>query len=259
MPANYDGDRTQISSSAGPVRIACPVDSDPPNAAVINTPMQRLADWIDWARQWAVSLLSTINTWTAKQIFSDVEINGPLAMDSHRITGVADPTSDTDADTRGARNTAIGEMSTHGGTSGSCILHNFLQPWTDVVSLSVVMMATGSLTPRSVFISLVPDLDTEAMAMHVEALAGIIATVEFECMRNAISLGRILACQLVNTEPTAAMAGFFPVAASWVDPTPPPGINTYKIRARIGSQYTDPSLLPVGYMQGVRMFAHEIL
>jgi len=46
MPSKYSGRAANVSPQQA-ITIACPVDHDPANAASVNVPLQKLADWID--------------------------------------------------------------------------------------------------------------------------------------------------------------------------------------------------------------------
>jgi hypothetical protein len=54
MPSNYHGNPAHIGQGQKPV-IACPVGTDAPNAASVNKPLQRLADFVAYLQQFAAT------------------------------------------------------------------------------------------------------------------------------------------------------------------------------------------------------------
>lgn len=62
MPANYNGDGSAIAAHS-PVVIPCPLDGDPRNAHVVNDPLQKLADLVQFLNTNALLLneLLTVN------------------------------------------------------------------------------------------------------------------------------------------------------------------------------------------------------
>ena len=54
MPANYTGNPAQVGQGQEPV-IACPVGTDAPNAASVNTPLQTLADFVAFLQTYAAT------------------------------------------------------------------------------------------------------------------------------------------------------------------------------------------------------------
>ncbi len=54
MPSNYSGNAARVAQGQAPV-IACPVGTDAPNAASVNTPLQTLADFVAYLQQYAAT------------------------------------------------------------------------------------------------------------------------------------------------------------------------------------------------------------
>lgn len=83
MPSNYTGDGAAIAPRTAPV-IACPVDADPANAASVNTPLQQLADVVDYLQDHA-ALLDQINAFTAANSFAALVTLLGLAGDANKV------------------------------------------------------------------------------------------------------------------------------------------------------------------------------
>lgn len=73
MPQTYNGSLTGIVAREQ-AAISEPVGTDQRNAASVQTPFRKLADYVQYLMQKA-GVLDAVSTWTAKQTFAAVDIN----------------------------------------------------------------------------------------------------------------------------------------------------------------------------------------
>lgn len=105
MPTTYTGVEGNVTADRADVTASLPVDGDPRNASSVNTPLQRLADFMQRVRKKA-GFLDLASTWTALQTFS---------------AGLEASTADVDgALTAASLNTGSGAIS-GGPVSGSTV------------------------------------------------------------------------------------------------------------------------------------------
>jgi hypothetical protein len=69
MPSTYTGSDTGLNNR-NDVTVSNPVDADPPNAASVNTPLEKLANYLQRVFKKA-GFLDLASTWTALQTFTD--------------------------------------------------------------------------------------------------------------------------------------------------------------------------------------------